>query len=1021
MTHQSKSYKKFVATAATATLVASAVVPMASAAPVDGFTDVSKDYKVEVNYLLENGIAKGTSDTTFGTGNNISRGDAAVMIANALNLDTVNAPNAGFQDVNTRVEGAVNAIVNAGIASGRTTAKFDPAAYITRQEMAKMLANAYNLTATEDAGFTDVNNNWKQYTSALKEAGITLGKSETTFAPIQNLTRGEFALFMYRAEVMPANDAVIVEEVSVVNETTTTVKLKVADKELTAADFKVLVNGTEVTPTKVESNANGDVYTITHASLKDAQGTVSVNGKQTAFDFVVVEAKVESVKAINATQVEVNFTQAVDETSAETLANYAINSNNPSTAALSSDGKKVTLTFAAASEVEVTNGVIVVEPITLANDEDKTTDKWTAVLNFKDEVKPEIEKVEAKTAGSAATSLTVTATEPIASSSAKVNGEYYAISWNGKTGTINGLNLDASKGHTVELVNLTDKAQTPNVTVSTSKTFNVTVDKAAPTASLSAVGDKAIKVTFNKPMNVSTVASAFGTNVPVKDEALALVNSTAVTTAVAGTNDTEFIIPITASNIYANKDNRTFHVVLPNTLEDKLGNKVSSTTQAITLTKDTAKPVATGYKVVKDSTGKVTAIEVNFNEELAADTQGNIAAPTIVDSNGRQMNSVLGTLTNDAVTAGDKKVVYQAGTPDKLTGKYAFSFPASAVSDMAETPNTSSAFNYTIDFGSASSSFDLTSATATGNVVTVNFGRAVKGGAVANSATDVNNYSLAGKPLPAGTTIVLDGGQTTATITLPTTDSVAKDDPTATFTVANVQSLTGETLKSYTGTVAIEDNTAPVLNSAKVLDNKTIELTYSEAIQIDAATTNMNLGDSFVIKQGDTVLGLANAELTGTVASGFDTKLVLKVAKGADTAGTPASATKGGANQSIATLTNQTSATTTGTGTFVIQSNGDVQNTADSNTVVTTLTGASGTWAGSFVYNGVTVAVAGGTDADTFTVSTTAAVAPTSATTLDLTKDITIETKAATPKKVVDKSAAKNEHKKAVKVNVVKP
>ena len=139
MANQPNAYQKFVATAATATLVASAIAPVAMAAPVDSFKDVSKTYKEAVNYLLENNIAQGTTETTFGTSSNISRGDAAVMIAKALKLDTTAAPDAGFQDVNARVAGAVNAIVDAKIASGKTATSFAPADYITRQEMAKCL------------------------------------------------------------------------------------------------------------------------------------------------------------------------------------------------------------------------------------------------------------------------------------------------------------------------------------------------------------------------------------------------------------------------------------------------------------------------------------------------------------------------------------------------------------------------------------------------------------------------------------------------------------------------------------------------------------------------------------------------------------------------------------------------------------------------------------------------------------------------------------------------------------------
>lgn len=74
-----------------------------------------------------------------------------------------------------------------------------------------------------------------------------------------------------------------------------------------------------------------------------------------------------------------------------------------------------TLTFASAAQVEVTNGVVVVDPIVLASDVDKSTAKYTKVLTFEDTVKPEIAGVVAKTSGTVATELTVTTSEPIQS------------------------------------------------------------------------------------------------------------------------------------------------------------------------------------------------------------------------------------------------------------------------------------------------------------------------------------------------------------------------------------------------------------------------------------------------------------------------------------------------------------------------------------------------------------------------------------------------------------------------------
>lgn len=170
------------------------------------FLDVNNQYSEAVNYLVTKEITNGISATAFGTNQNIRRGDAAVFIARALNLDVADAKKQGFTDLNSRVENYVNAIVEENIAGGKTRTIFDPDANITRQEMAKMLSNAYDLTAKSNASFTDVSETWLPYVSALKENGITLGKSDSKFAPTESLTRGEFALFIYRAEKEPSKE-----------------------------------------------------------------------------------------------------------------------------------------------------------------------------------------------------------------------------------------------------------------------------------------------------------------------------------------------------------------------------------------------------------------------------------------------------------------------------------------------------------------------------------------------------------------------------------------------------------------------------------------------------------------------------------------------------------------------------------------------------------------------------------------------------------------------------------------------
>ncbi|CAM3131355.1 S-layer-like y domain-containing protein [Filibacter tadaridae] len=199
MARNYKNHSKFVATAATATLVATAIAPVASAA----FNDVNKNYTEAVDYLVDNGIAEGISETSFGTDASIKRGDAAVMIAKALDLDVENAPESAFTDLNSRVAGAVNALYVDKIINGKSETTFAPDDKITRAEMAKVIANAYKLDGTGTTNeFDDVNANFDDYVDALVKNEITKGKTAVSFGAIAEVTRGEFALFIHRSETL---------------------------------------------------------------------------------------------------------------------------------------------------------------------------------------------------------------------------------------------------------------------------------------------------------------------------------------------------------------------------------------------------------------------------------------------------------------------------------------------------------------------------------------------------------------------------------------------------------------------------------------------------------------------------------------------------------------------------------------------------------------------------------------------------------------------------------------------------
>lgn len=309
-----QSYKKFVASAATATLVASALIPAASAnVTTSAFTDVPAKYKDAVDFVVSNNISSGLTATSYGVDKQIKRVDAASMIAAAAGLNDKDAPASGFKDVPARAAVAVNSLKAAGVVSGKSATNFGSQDNITRGEAAIMLQKAFKLKAGDTKNsFTDVKDSYDAAVDALVANKVTNGINATQFGTGNPIKRGDFAQFLFalKDQIVVAN---AVETVTVVNETTTTAKLKVANKDLTAADFKVLVDGEAVTPEKVESDAKGEVYTITHATLKGKKGVLSVNGKQADFDFVS-GVQVESVKATNAKTVTVTFDKAVEDT-----------------------------------------------------------------------------------------------------------------------------------------------------------------------------------------------------------------------------------------------------------------------------------------------------------------------------------------------------------------------------------------------------------------------------------------------------------------------------------------------------------------------------------------------------------------------------------------------------------------------------------------------------------------------------------------------------------------------------------
>lgn len=132
----------------------------------------------------------------------LSRIDAAVFIAEYLQLDTSSASKIVFTDVSDSQKAAVNAVVNADIMKGINSSQFKPNELLTRAQMSKILTQAFHLDNKATAlPFKDVQKKDWFYSSvgALYSNGITAGKTKDRFAPSDFTTYRELSLFADRA------------------------------------------------------------------------------------------------------------------------------------------------------------------------------------------------------------------------------------------------------------------------------------------------------------------------------------------------------------------------------------------------------------------------------------------------------------------------------------------------------------------------------------------------------------------------------------------------------------------------------------------------------------------------------------------------------------------------------------------------------------------------------------------------------------------------------------------------------
>lgn len=293
MANQPKKYKKFVATAATATLVASAIVPVASAA---GFSDVAgNDHELAINSLSEAGIINGYADGSFKPNQTINRGQVVKLLGRWLEAQGQEIPadwntKQRFNDLPVTAEAELVKYAalakDAGVFAG-SNGNLNHTQTMQRQQMAIVLVRAIKEIAGVDlvadykkAGFvTEIADLEKAYSAeqrnaivALEYAGIT---NVSTFNPGNSVTRGQFASFLYRTiENVVNNPEAGVAAVKAVNNTTVEVTFDEEVDNVQALNF--LISDLEVKNAAVKQTNKKVVVLTTAAQTADKEYTVSL-------------------------------------------------------------------------------------------------------------------------------------------------------------------------------------------------------------------------------------------------------------------------------------------------------------------------------------------------------------------------------------------------------------------------------------------------------------------------------------------------------------------------------------------------------------------------------------------------------------------------------------------------------------------------------------------------------------------------------------------------------------------------
>ena len=164
------------------------------------FNDLwSSKFVSSIQWIYDENITNGCSNTRYCPVSPVTRGQMASFIARTMQLPA--ATKDYFRDDNGKThEGDINRIAEAGLTNGCAPGRYCRDDSVSRAQMAGFLVRALDLpSATKDYFGDDNGNSLEGAINAMAEAGLTSGCGERRYCPSSPVTREQMAAFLLRA------------------------------------------------------------------------------------------------------------------------------------------------------------------------------------------------------------------------------------------------------------------------------------------------------------------------------------------------------------------------------------------------------------------------------------------------------------------------------------------------------------------------------------------------------------------------------------------------------------------------------------------------------------------------------------------------------------------------------------------------------------------------------------------------------------------------------------------------------